>query len=84
MLFDDMLHNQCEFEDILSHHKDHTLLPDDDAILLAHRVDSVLVKYSLLATWADKEGHTLFNAAPTHTTICGTWDNKRHISLPSR
>ena len=40
------------------------LLPDADAILLAQHVDNVLVKYSLLATKANKECHLLVNAAP--------------------
>ena len=66
MFVDDMLYNQCEAQDILAHHKNEMLLPEDDAILLAHHVDNVLVKYSLLANWADKEGHVLFNVAPKH------------------
>ena len=56
MLENDMLYNQCEAQDSRAHHKDEKLLPDDDAILLAHHVDNVLVKYSLLANWAEKEG----------------------------
>ena len=42
------------------------LLPDADAILMAQHVDNVLVKQSLLANWADKEGHVLFNVVPKH------------------
>ena len=61
-----MLHNQCEVQDILAHHKGNMVLPDADAILLAQHVDNVLVKYSLFASWADKEGHLLFDVAPKH------------------
>ena len=47
MLVDDMLHNQWEAQHILAHDKDELLLLDDDAILLTHHVDNVLVTYSL-------------------------------------
>ena len=66
MLVDDMLHNQCEARDILARHKDKTSLPDDNAILLAHHVDNVLAKNSLLANCADNKGHVLFNSALKH------------------
>ena len=46
MLVEDMLHNQCEVQDSLAHHKGNMVLPDVDAILLAQHVDNVLVKYS--------------------------------------
>ena len=64
MLVEDMLHNQCEVQDSLAHHKGKMLLPDADAILSVQYVDNVLVKYRLLANWADEEGHALFNVAP--------------------
>ena len=46
MPVDDMLHHHCEAQAMLAHHKDKRLLPNDDAILLAHQVDNALVKYS--------------------------------------
>ena len=66
MIDGDMLHNQCKVQDLLAHHKGKVVLPDVDAMLLTQHVDNVLVKYSLLANWADKEGNLLFNVAPTH------------------
>ena len=81
MFVDHMLHNQCEVQHMIAHHKDHMLLPDDDAIHLAHHVDNVLVKYSLLANWADKEGHVLFDVVPKHHDLC-TWANRQNMSIP--
>ena len=65
MLVQAMLQNQCEVQGILAHHKGKMVLPNADAILLAQHVDNVLVKYSLLANSSDREGHVLFNVAPT-------------------
>ena len=65
-LVDDMLHNQCEAQYILAEHEHKMVLPNDDAMLLAQAVDNVLVKYSLLANWADKEGHVLFDVVPKY------------------
>ena len=80
MLVDDMLHNQCEAQEILAHHKDKRLLPIDDTILLAHHEDNVLVEYSSLAYWADMEGCVLCNVAPKHHEL---WHNtKQQISIP--
>ena len=56
MLVEDMLHNQCEVQDLIAYHKGKMVLPDVDAILLAQHVGNVLVKYSVLAHWAGKEG----------------------------
>ena len=69
MLVDDMLDNHCEAQDILAEHKVKMVLPNDDAMLLAQAVDNVFVKYSLLANWADKEGHVLFNVVPKHSDL---------------
>ena len=56
-------------QDLLAWHNDKQLLPHDDAMLLAHHVDNVLVKYSLLTNWADKEGQVLINVVPKHNYL---------------
>ena len=80
MLVEDMLYNQCEVQDILAHHKGNMVLPNADAILLARHVDNVLVKYSLLDDWTDKEGLLLFNAAPKHNYLWHMGQQARYLN----
>ena len=69
MLVEDMLHIQREVQALFAHHKGNMVLPDADAILLPQHVDNVLVKYSLRANSADKEGRVLFKVAPKHNYV---------------
>ena len=56
------------------------MFPDADAILLARHVDKVLVKHSLLANWADTEGHLLFDVAPKHHVLWHMGQQARYLN----
>ena len=80
MLVQVMLQNQCDVQQVLAHRKGKMVLPTADAILIAQHVDTVLVNYSLLANWADKAGHLLFNVAPKHYDLWHMGQQARYLN----
>ena len=54
--------------------------PNADAIRLAQRVDNILDKYSLHATWAGRECHLLCNVAPKHHYVWHMGQQARYLN----